>query len=74
MIKTVEAIYENGVLKPITPISLPEHKKITLTIEAYPGTTADILSLASTVYSGLSKADIDAIELITLDRSRFSRD
>jgi predicted DNA-binding antitoxin AbrB/MazE fold protein len=74
MIKTVEAIYENGVLKPITPISLPEHKKITLTIEEYPGTTADILSLASTVYAGLSRVDIDAIELVALDRSRFSRD
>ena len=34
---TVEAIYENGVLKPIQPLSLKEHEKVRLTIE--PATT-----------------------------------
>jgi predicted DNA-binding antitoxin AbrB/MazE fold protein len=32
MTKTVEAIYENGVFKPVKKVKLPEHKKIKLTI------------------------------------------
>jgi predicted DNA-binding antitoxin AbrB/MazE fold protein len=30
---TVEAIYENGVLKPTGPLPLQEHEKVRLTIE-----------------------------------------
>jgi predicted DNA-binding antitoxin AbrB/MazE fold protein len=32
MTLTVEAIYENGVLKPVTPLPLQEHEKVTLTV------------------------------------------
>ncbi len=36
---TVEAIYEAGVLKPLTPLSeLPEHTKVRITVEALPST------------------------------------
>jgi predicted DNA-binding antitoxin AbrB/MazE fold protein len=34
---TVEAVYEEGVLKPVTPLALAEHEKVRVTIE--PGTT-----------------------------------
>jgi predicted DNA-binding antitoxin AbrB/MazE fold protein len=30
---TVEAIYENGVLKPMAPLPLKEHEKVRVTIE-----------------------------------------
>jgi predicted DNA-binding antitoxin AbrB/MazE fold protein len=30
---TVEAVYENGVLKPIGPLPLKEHEKVLVTIE-----------------------------------------
>ncbi|HEV3142288.1 MAG TPA: antitoxin family protein [Gemmataceae bacterium] len=30
---TVEAIYEGGVLKPVTPLPLAEHEKVQLTVE-----------------------------------------
>jgi predicted DNA-binding antitoxin AbrB/MazE fold protein len=33
MTYTVEAIYENGVLKPVQPLPLQEHEKVRLTIE-----------------------------------------
>ena len=34
---TVEALYEAGVLKPLTPLSeIPEHRKVRLTVEALP--------------------------------------
>lgn len=35
---TVEAIYEAGVLKPLTPLAaLPEHAKVRVTVEVLPG-------------------------------------
>ncbi len=33
---TVEAIYENGVLKPTQPLPLSEHEKVTVTVHARP--------------------------------------
>lgn len=36
---TIEAIYEAGVLKPLTPLpALPEHSKVRLTVESLPAT------------------------------------
>ena len=32
---TIEAIYENGVLKPAQPLPLNEHEKVQITIEPY---------------------------------------
>jgi predicted DNA-binding antitoxin AbrB/MazE fold protein len=37
MTLTVEAVYENGVLKPAQPLPLKEHEKVTITV--HPGTT-----------------------------------
>jgi predicted DNA-binding antitoxin AbrB/MazE fold protein len=31
---TVEAIYENGLLRPLQPLALKEHQQVRLTIEA----------------------------------------
>jgi predicted DNA-binding antitoxin AbrB/MazE fold protein len=33
MTKTIEAIYENGVIKPIVHLPIQEHKKIIITIK-----------------------------------------
>jgi predicted DNA-binding antitoxin AbrB/MazE fold protein len=33
MTTTVEAIYENGVLRPLQPLSLEEHQRVTLTVD-----------------------------------------
>lgn len=73
MPKTIEAVFEKGVLKPISPLNIPEHKKVTLTIEDEPDKSIDILSLSSLIYNGLSLEDIKEIEKLALDRSRFSR-
>jgi predicted DNA-binding antitoxin AbrB/MazE fold protein len=34
MTLTVEAIYENGVLKPVEPLPLAEHEKVVVTVHA----------------------------------------
>ncbi len=74
MTKTIEAIFENGVFKPTSPLDISEHKKVTLIIKENTEETPDVLSLASMVYDDLSQSDIEDIEKMALDRSRFSRD
>lgn len=74
MTKTIEAIFENGVFKPISPLKLSEHKKVTLIIKDSNEEETDILSLASQIYNGLSPEDIEDIETLALNRSLFSRD
>ena len=74
MAKTVEAIYEDGVIKPLIPLNIPEHKKIRLTIEEDSRELSEIISLASMVYDGFSSEDIEDVERIVLDRNHFSRD
>jgi predicted DNA-binding antitoxin AbrB/MazE fold protein len=32
MKKSVEAIYENGVFRPLEPVDLPEHQRVQLTV------------------------------------------
>jgi predicted DNA-binding antitoxin AbrB/MazE fold protein len=33
MTLSVEAIYENGVLRPLSPLALPEHARVRLSVE-----------------------------------------
>ncbi len=74
MARTLKAVFEKGVLKPLIPLNIPEHKKITLTIEEEEEEPSEILSLASMIYDGLTSKDINDVEEIALNRSHFSRD
>jgi predicted DNA-binding antitoxin AbrB/MazE fold protein len=33
----IEAVYENGVLKPAQPLPLPEHARVQVTVQVKPG-------------------------------------
>jgi predicted DNA-binding antitoxin AbrB/MazE fold protein len=33
MTKTLEAIYENGMLRPLSPLALPEHARVRLVVD-----------------------------------------
>lgn len=74
MPKTIEAIFEGGVLKPTSPLDIPEHKKLMLIIEDEAEEAFDIITLVSMVYNGLSPKDIEDVENVAIDRSHFSRD
>jgi predicted DNA-binding antitoxin AbrB/MazE fold protein len=67
-----EAIYEDGVLKPLEPIKLPEHQRVTITIQP-PLLEKPDQELESwhQVYAGLSDQEISEIESIALDRRHF---
>lgn len=76
MTQTIEAIYQNGMFKPLQPVSaeIEEGKKVELTVTEKRLSPDEMLDLASQVYEGLSEEDIEEIERIALDRSNFFGD
>jgi predicted DNA-binding antitoxin AbrB/MazE fold protein len=69
---TVEAIFEDGVFKPVERPEIPEGEHVQLTVETVEPTGGeDPLELAARVYRGLRPEEIDEIERIALDRSQF---
>jgi len=59
MSKNIEAIYEDGVLRPLSPLKLKEHEKVRITVEEVEST----VRATSGMFSGL---DHDTIEEIAL--------
>lgn len=45
MRKTIDAVYEKGVIKPVKPLSLPDHQKLRITID-----TAESIAVATTAF------------------------
>ncbi len=74
--QTIEAIYQNGIFKPLNPVSeeFTEGKTVEITIKEKKMSPEEMLELASQVYDGLSEEDINDIERIALDRSNFFGD
>ncbi len=70
--QTLDAVFNNGVFRPITPVSIYEGQKVRLSIETTPLSdelsSDDILKLATSVYDGLSEQQINEIEQIALKR------
>lgn len=75
MKQAVDAVYENGVFKPLKPPSLSDGQLVRLEIETAPEVDSnDLLELAAKVYEGLSDQQIAEIEKIALDRRDFFGD
>ena len=75
MNQTIDAIYENGVLRPLQKIDIPEHQRVSITIDtSKKHAPEEILHLAEQVYSGFSEEEIAEIEKIALERSHFFRE
>jgi predicted DNA-binding antitoxin AbrB/MazE fold protein len=74
MERTVEAMYENGVLTPLEPLDLPNRQRVTISIQSLDD-EADFDGLAAwhRVYEGLPENELGAIERIALDRTAFMR-
>ncbi len=70
----IEAIYENGMLKPLETLDLPEHQRVFITVHEAPVESPDeTLDAWQCVYEGVAEEEIAQIEAIALDRSRFMR-
>jgi len=64
---TVEAIFEDGVFKPVVRPEIPEGEYVRLTVEtAARPEHEDPIELAARVYRGLRPEEIDEIERIAL--------
>ena len=76
MTQTIEAIYQNGMFKPLNPVSeeIEEGETVEITIKDKRLSPDEMLELAGKVYEGLSNEDIEEIERIALDRSNFFGD
>jgi predicted DNA-binding antitoxin AbrB/MazE fold protein len=74
MTRVVEAIYENGMLRPLEMLDLPEHQRVRITIhEPIVESPEETLEAWHQVYEGCADEEIAQIETIALDRSRFMR-
>jgi predicted DNA-binding antitoxin AbrB/MazE fold protein len=72
MKQTLDAIYENGVFRPLESPKISEGQKVKLTVETtLVSSPDDMLELAAQVYQGLSAEQIDEIEKIALNRCDF---
>ncbi len=73
MTQTIEAVYQNGMFRPIGTISpeLADGETVSLTVTEKRLSPDEMLALAGEVYDGLSDEEINDIEQIALDRSRF---
>jgi predicted DNA-binding antitoxin AbrB/MazE fold protein len=79
MSQTIDAIYQNGIFRPLTPLDddIAEGRRVRLHVEAELEPQPEInpiMTLAENFYDGLSEDDIQQIEKIALDRSNFFGD
>lgn len=58
MPKNIEAVYEDGVLKPLSPLNLKEHEKVRISLEK-----ESIVRATSGMFGGLDDKAIDEIAL-----------
>jgi predicted DNA-binding antitoxin AbrB/MazE fold protein len=68
MALTIEAVYENGVLKPVQPLPLKEHEKVRITVEQ-----GDTLLLRAYGIIGWT-GDAETLERIALDPESLSEE
>ena len=72
--KSIQALYERGVFRPLQPVELEDGRRVTLSVEPGPLSAQEAkcyLSRWREVYEGLSEADIAEVEAIATDRSHF---
>ncbi len=73
MTRTLEAIYEQGVLRPLEDPRLAEHQRVVLELHVPPAEEDDQrLAAWNQVYEGLSDDQIADLEAIALDRTHFT--
>lgn len=72
MTKIITAVFNNGALIPVTSLTglLKDGQQVRVVIETEES-AGDLMELATSVYDGLDKGQIDAIEEIALDRTKF---
>lgn len=72
MQQVVEAVYENGVFRPLKAPELSEGQEVQLIVQSKNQLSpSQMLQLATEVYQGFSNEQIHDIEQIAFDRQSF---
>ena len=72
MKETLDAVYADGVFRPLRKPRVRNRQRVHLTVETTSSPRADeILALACSVYDGMGEEKIRQIEEVALDRTRF---
>lgn len=72
MERIVDAIYEQGMLKPLETLGLPEHQQVRITIHELDIESPDKqLDAWHSVYDGLTDEEISQTEALAFDRRHF---
>jgi len=76
MSQTVEAVYQNGVFRPLKPLSPEptEGQQVVINLESSDERGNRIMEIANHFYDGMSEEEINEIEKIALDRTNFFGD
>ncbi len=75
MQQVLQAVYEDGVLKPLGALDLAEHQRVVVEVRESPNDDVEAkLAAWHQVYAGLSEQEISEVEAIALDRSHFMRE
>lgn len=70
----VDAVYEDGIFRPVLPVELPPGERVRVEIDVKPDVDVEaMLAQFQKVYEGFSPEEIDELEKVILDRSNFSR-
>ena len=68
----LDAIYSDGVLKPLEELDLPENQRVRITISVPDAEDVErSLQAWHQVYAGLSAEEIAAVEQVAFDRAHF---
>ncbi len=59
MPRNIEAVYEGGVLRPLSPLKLKEHEKVRITLEE----EESLVRASSGMFSGLDDSLIEEVAL-----------
>ncbi len=70
----VDAVYEDGIFRPVLPVELPPGERVRVEIDVKPDVDVEaMLAQFQKVYERFSPEEIDELEKVILDRSNFSR-
>lgn len=72
MKEELQAVFENGVFRPLRPPRIREGEAVTLLVRSLEETDPEeLLSAARAVYEGLTEQELTEIEAAALDRGSF---
>lgn len=76
MSQILDAVFKDGSFKPVDKgsLSFAEGQRVKLTVEVTSEAEGNLVELAGQVYEGLSAEDIEEVERLALDRSKFFHD